>query len=193
MGSSDIPPQSAPWWLIPASTACLGTGVVGWILCYILMTKRALETHATPMPLLALGINLSWEVIYAFYVTEMPLELAGFIMWLLFDIPVVYVTLKNTKYSFSAAPLIARNAGLLLGIMFASGLAFNYLFAWWWLVEPNRGHGLKTGKIWFGHENRDTTELAWWSAGVAKMTLSVASLSMLLHRGHSGGQSYGIW
>ncbi|OAQ97685.1 hypothetical protein LLEC1_05818 [Akanthomyces lecanii] len=138
MGSSDIPPASAPPWLIPASTLCLSAGVGFWILCYVLMARRALQTRATPMPLLALGLNLSWEVVFAFYVTEMPIELAGFVLWLL-------------------------------------------------------GHGSKDGKPWFGREARDTTELAWWSAGVAQMVLSVSCVAMLLSRGHSGGQSYGIW
>lgn len=193
MGSSDIPPASAPQWLIPVSTLCLSSGVGFWILCYMLMTRRALQTHATPMPLLALGVNLAWEVVYAFYVTEMPIELAGFILWLLFDVPVLYVTVVNAKHSFAASPMVARHIRLLLGILFTAGLAANYAFARWWLAEPHRGHGSKEGKPWFGLEARDTTELAWWSAGVAQMILSVGCLSMLLSRGHSGGQSYGIW
>ncbi len=193
MGSLDVPPPSAPWWLMHASTACLGTGIFFWLICYVLMTQRALQTHATPMPLLALGLNLSWEVLYAFYLTEMPIELVGFALWLLFDIPVVYATLKTAKHSFATSPLVARNVGSLLGISFTFGLAANYLFAEWWLAEPHRGHGDKTGKFWYGVPNRDTSELAWWSAGVLQMILSAASLSMLLHRGHSGGQSYAIW
>lgn len=193
MGSSDIPPPSAPQWLVPVSTLCLSAGVGFWILCYVLMTRRALQTHATPMPLLALGLNLSWEVVFAFYVTEMPIELAGFILWLLFDMPVLYVTVTKARHSFASSPLVARNIGKILALVFAAGLAGNYLFAKWWLEVPHRGHGAKDGKTWFGLQARDTTELAWWSAGAAQMVLSVGCLAMLLQRGHSGGQSYGIW
>lgn len=158
------------------------------------MVRRSLATNATPLPLSALGVNLAWEVVFAVYVTDMPLELAGFVFWLLLDIPVLYATLKTARISFaSSAPLVAQHAGLLLAISFVFGLVANGLFAWWWLREPHRGYGMKWGKMWNGLEARDTTELAWWSAGVAQMMMSVGSLSMLLHRGHSGGQSYAIW
>ncbi|KHN96696.1 uncharacterized protein MAM_05252 [Metarhizium album ARSEF 1941] len=193
MGSSDVPPPAAPAWLIPASTTLLGAGVVCWLVCYALMARRSLRTRDTPIPLLALGINLSWEMVYAFYVTEEWLEFAGFIMWLALDLPVLYTTLKYGRRSNAASPLVARNVPLLLGLVFAFGLVTNTLFAWWWLREPHRGYGLKFGKTWKGLEARDTTELAWWSAGVAQMTMSVGALGMLLQRGHSGGQSYAIW
>lgn len=193
MGSSDIPPPTAPGWLIPASSALLSAGVVFWLICYVLMTKRSLSTRDTPIPLLALGINLSWEIVYAFYVTEEWLEFAGFVMWLALDMPVLYTTLRYGRRSNAASPLVARHVPLLLGLVFAFGLVTNSLFASWWLKEPHRGSGLKSGKIWKGLEARDTTELAWWSAGVAQMIMSVGALGMLLQRGHSGGQSYAIW
>lgn len=193
MGSSDVPPPSAPTWLVPASTYFLSAGVCFWLACYVLMVRRALQTHATPMPLFALGINIAWEVVFAFYVTEMPTELAGFILWLIFDMGVLYVTLTKARYSFATSPMVAHNISLVLATIFACGLGANFLFAQWWLEVPHRGHGNKDGKTWFGAEARDTTELAWWSAGAAQMVLSVGCLAMLLQRGHSGGQSYGIW
>ncbi|KAH6897343.1 hypothetical protein B0T10DRAFT_182840 [Thelonectria olida] len=193
MGSSDIAPDTAPVWLVPASTVCLGAGVAFWLAAYVLMVRRSLATKATPAPLLALALNLSWEVVYAFAVCEAPMETVGFIFWLLLDIPVLYATLKTAPRSFASTPLVARNVPLLLGIMFVFGLVGNGLFIWWWLKEPHRGYGIKWGKNWKGREARDTTELAWWSAGVAQMAFSVSALAMLLQRGHSGGQSYAIW
>ncbi|KAF4333675.1 hypothetical protein FBEOM_12507 [Fusarium beomiforme] len=193
MGSSDIPPPSAPPWLVPASTACLSIGITFWLLAYIFMVRRSLATHATPAPLLALGLNLAWEVVYAFWVCEAPIETFGFTLWLLLDIPVLYVTLKTGPRSFSSSPLVAKNVPLVLFVVFVAGLAGNGLFVWWWLKEPHRGYGIKWGKNWKGLEARDTTELAFWSAGVAQMIFSVSALAMLLQRGHSGGQSYAIW
>lgn len=193
MGSSDIPPPTAPAWLIPASTILLGVGVFFWLATYVLMVRRSLATGATPAPLLPLAVNLSWEVVYAFYVCEAPMETCGFIMWLLLDIPVLYATLKTAPRSFASSPLVARNVGLLLAVMFVFGLLGNASFVWWWLREPHRGYGLKWGKTWKGQEARDTTELAYWSAGVAQVAFSVGALAMLLQRGHSGGQSYAIW
>ncbi|EWY84672.1 hypothetical protein FOYG_12093 [Fusarium oxysporum NRRL 32931] len=193
MGSSDIPPPSAPPWLVPASTACLSLGITFWLIAYILMIRRSLATNATPAPLVALGLNLGWEVVYAFGVCEAPIETYGFMLWLLLDIVVLYATLKTAPRSFASSPLIANNVALLLFLVFVAGVVGNGLFVWWWLKEPHRGYGIKWGKNWKGLEARDTTELAYWSAGVAQMIFSVSALAMLLQRGHSGGQSYAIW
>lgn len=193
MGSSDVPPPGAPAWLVPASTVCLGVGVIFWLMAYVLMIRRSLATKATPAPLLALGLNLAWETVYALGVCEAWLEFIGFTCWLLLDIPVLYVTLKTAKNSFAQSPLVARNVPLLLFIVFVFGIVGNAVFVWWWLKEPHRGYGIKWGKTWKGLEARDTTELAFWSAGVAQTIFSVAALAMLLQRGHSGGQSYAIW
>ncbi|KAF4996623.1 hypothetical protein FDECE_12360 [Fusarium decemcellulare] len=193
MGSSDVAPPTAPAWLVPASTVCLAMGINFWLIAYVLMVRRSLATNATPAPLLALGLNLAWEVVYAFGVCEAPIETFGFTLWLLLDIPVLYATLKTAPRSFATSPLIARNVPLLLFIIFVAGMIGNGMFVWWWLKEPHRGYGIKWGKTWKGLEARDTTELAFWSAGVAQMIFSVAALAMLLQRGHSGGQSYAIW
>ncbi|KAF4980236.1 hypothetical protein FZEAL_3715 [Fusarium zealandicum] len=193
MGSTDIAPATAPAWLIPASTACISAGVAFWLLAYVLMVRRSLANHATPAPLVALGLNLAWEVVYAFGVCEAPIETFGFTMWLLLDIPVLYVTLKTAPRTFAASPLVARNVPLLLAVIFVLGLLGNGAFVWWWLKEPHRGYGIKWGKMWKGLEARDTTELSYWSAGVAQTIFSVSALAMLLQRGHSGGQSYAIW
>ena len=157
------------------------------------MVRRSLATNSTPIPLLALGINLAWEVIYGFYVAEAPLERLGFTAWLLFDIPVLYVTFKTTPNTFRSSPSMKKHASSILLVVFAWGLWANYAFAKWWLEEENRGVGDKVGKFWRGKDGYDTTELAWWSAGAAQMVMSVGSLAMVLQRGHSGGQSYGIW
>jgi hypothetical protein len=193
MGLTDIPPPGAPWWLVHASTVCLGIGVGGWLIAYVLMTYRSLATRDTPVPLIPLGINLAWEAVYGVYVAETTLERAGFLLWLLLDLPVLYVTLRAAPRSFAQQPLVARNFALLLGVVFVLSLAGNAHFAAWWLAEPHRGHGDKWGKSWKGLEARDTTELAWWSAGFSQAAFSVGALAMLLQRGHSGGQSYAIW
>ncbi|KAM3444744.1 hypothetical protein NHJ13734_001094 [Beauveria thailandica] len=193
MGPAFKPPASAPQWLIPVSTLCLGAGVCLWTVCYMLMARRARQTHATPIPVVALAMNLGWELVYGLYVADMPVEVAGFVLWLLFDLPVLYATITQAKHSFAAWPLVARNIRMLLGIITVGCAAAHLLFARWWLAEPHRGHGSKEGKPWFGLEARDTMELVWWSAGLSQLVLSVSCLAMLLSRGHSGGQSYGIW
>ena len=193
MGSTDVPPPTAPSWLIPASVLCLGLGVAFWLATYVLMARRSLATNDTPVPLIPLGLNLAWEIVWAVYVTDVPLELVGFGAWLLLDVPVLYATLRTAKRSFASQPLVARNVGAILGLVVVLGILSYGYFAWWWLSEPHRGYGIKWGKTWRGLEARDTTELSFWTAAVAQTAFSVGALSMLVQRGHSGGQSYAIW
>jgi len=184
---------------------------------------------------LALAINLSWEIINLFYVCEMPLEKIGLIMWLVLDIGLVYTTVRfgpkewgrscapsasqspappsvstsaksptttttTTPSSGQAitsnTPWVGRNIGLVLTLLTAAGCVVHWAFSVWWLAVPGRGYdpnGDKTGKWWGGHDRYDTSEMAFWSAGISQLVLSYCSLAMLQERGHSGGTSYGIW
>lgn len=193
MGFTDVPPPGTPAWLVPGHIVTLGAGVTFWLAAYVLMVQRSLRTGDTPVPILALGLNLAWEVVYALYVTETSLEFVGFGLWLVLDLPVLYATLKTAPRSFASQPLAARAVPWVLGFTFLLSVAANFLFVWWWLKDPHRGYGLKFGKTWHGMDARDTTELSWWSAGFAQAAFSVGALAMLVQRGHSGGQSYGIW
>ncbi|KAK1623336.1 integral membrane protein [Colletotrichum phormii] len=140
------------------------------------MSIRSHRTKSYGMPLFALALNLSWELIYAARVAEHPLERLGFLVWLLLDVPLVYTTLKNAKYEWRHAPLVAQNIGAILAVMVALGAAANYASKWW-----------------AGREGFDCTELAFWTAGLAQFAVGTGCLAMLLVRGHSGGTSYAIW
>lgn len=194
MGSSDMPPSHVPDWVIPLSTAALGVGVLCWDAAYILMTLRSLRTKSYSMPLLGLALNVSWEVVYALYVCEAPLETAGFTIWLLLDIGLIYTTIKFAPHEWNKTnPWVGRNMAAILGGMTAVGCVGHFAFVSWWLSRPGIGHGDKTGKWYFGQDKYDTTELAYWSAGVAQLVDSAGALAMLLVRGHSGGTSFVIW
>ncbi|KAF4780663.1 hypothetical protein HER10_EVM0000698 [Colletotrichum scovillei] len=193
MGLTDTPPPHVPSWVVPASGALLITGAIFWDMCYVLMSIRSHRTKSYGMPLFALALNLSWELIYAVRVAEHPFERLGFLVWLLLDVPLVYTTLKNAKHEWRHAPLVANNIGAFLAIMVALGCAGNYAVADWWLSAPGTGYGDKSGKWWAGREGFDCTELAFWTAGLAQFALGTGCLAMLLVRGHSGGASYAIW
>lgn len=193
MGLTDTPPGHVPRWVVPVSGVLLITGTLLWDMAYVLISIRSLRTKSYGVPLLALAINLSWELVYASYVSEHPLERLGFAVWLLLDIPLVYVTIKNARYEWAHAPLVAHNIGAILTLMVGVGYAGNYAVASWWLSAPGTGYGDKTGKWWAGAEGFDCTELAFWTAGLAQFAHVTGSLAMLLARGHSGGTSYVIW
>ena len=195
MGSNDIPPPHAPSWLIQAHMALLGAGVLLWDMTYILMTRRALATRSYGMPLVALAANVSWELVYVFYVCETPLETYGFLFWLLLDIGLVYTTVRfgTEDWKESRWSWVGRQIAWVLGLLTALGCAGHYAFAAWWFAEPGRGSGSKDGKWWGGQEGYDTTELAFWSAAANQVVISAGSLAMLVMRGHSGGTNYAIW
>lgn len=194
MGSSDVAPEHVPSWVVPLSTIALGIGVLCWDATYILMTRRCLQTQSYGMPLLGLALNIAWETVYGFYVAEALLETAGFVIWLVLDVGLVYTTIKYAPYEWEmSSPRVGRNITTILALMTAVGMAGNFAFASWWLSKPGIGHGDKRGKWYFGRDEYDTTELAFWTAGVSQAVASVGSLAMLVVRGHSGGVSYAIW
>lgn len=194
MGSSDVAPPHVPDWVVPLSTVALGVGVLFWDATYILMTLRSLRTKSYSMPLLGLALNVSWEIVYALYVCEAALETAGFTFWLILDVGLIYTTIRFAPYEWEATSgWVGRHVASILAVMTAVGCVGHFAFVSWWLSRPGIGHGDKAGKWYFGQDEYDTTELAYWSAGVAQMVDSVGSLAMLLVRGHSGGTSYAIW
>lgn len=195
MGSSDTPPPDCPPWLIPLHMTLLGLGVLLWDATYILMTRRALATQSYGMPLLALASNVSWELVYVFYVCEMPLETVGFLFWLILDVGLVYTTVRFGEADWRGGRMswVGRHIAGILAVLVLVGCAVHYRFAAWWLAAPHVGTGMKFGKWWGGEEGYDTTELAFWSAGVCQAALGASALAMLASRGHSGGASYAIW
>ncbi|KAI0156360.1 hypothetical protein GGR57DRAFT_79039 [Xylariaceae sp. FL1272] len=194
MGSSDTPPADAPEWLVFASTACLGVGILFWDMAYILMTRRALQTKSYSVPILGLAINVSWEIVYGLYVAEELLERVGFTVWLLLDLGVIYTTIRFAPHDWATtSKFVGQHMSWILGFMVLLGCWGHWAFIKWFLSEPNVGTGDKTGKWWRGREGYDTTEAAFWSAGVAQLVGSTTMLAMLVVRGHSGGTSYRIW
>ncbi|TLD18179.1 hypothetical protein PspLS_10482 [Pyricularia sp. CBS 133598] len=194
MGLKDTPPPHVPEWLLVASTGVLGIGAVCWYLTYILITIRAIKTKSYGMPLMATVLNWSWEVIYAFYAAEHPIEFLGLAAWFALDIGMVYTTVVYAPFDwkYSSRWVGQHMFAILLGLT-AVGVWGNYAFAEWFLAEEGRGFGDKTGKWFRGKEGFDTMEMAFWSALVPQAYISAASLAMLFSRGHSGGVSYAIW
>ncbi|KAI0535900.1 hypothetical protein GGR58DRAFT_477302 [Xylaria digitata] len=168
--------------------------VLLWNLAYVLMIRRSLKTCSYPMPIVGLAINVSWEIVYAIYVAETAFERLGFAVWLLLDLGIVYTTVRFAPYDWAqTSKFVGDNIVGILGLMILIGCWGHIAFVTWFLSEPNRGSGDKTGKWWRGEEGYDTTELAFWSAGVAQLVGSTSSLAMLFVRNHSGGTSYKIW
>ena len=195
MPLSDIPPPGAPSWLVPVAATILAGGFGLWIAAYVLQIRRSLADNATAVPLLALGLNLAWEAVFALYVADLPSEKLSYGLWLLVDVPLVYATVKTAQSTFRDQPLVARHAGKILALTVVAGTVVFWAFVVWWFERPEKGYveGSKVGKQWKGRQRTDQTELAYWTAMANQLANSVGSCAMVLQRGHSGGQSYAIW
>jgi hypothetical protein len=142
------------------------------------------------MPLFALALNFAWEVVYALYVAETPLERFVFAVWLFTDCGMVYGMVKYAKYEWSHAPTVARRIGEIFAILAVGATLGHWTFAKWWIENDV---GKREGKFYRGVIGPDTSELGFWSAALCQLVLSAASLRQLVVRQHSGGVSWAIW
>jgi hypothetical protein len=142
------------------------------------------------MPLFALALNFSWEVVYALVVAESPLEKLVFTLWLVIDCGMVFGMIKYAKYEWTQSPVVARHFGIIFVTMTMFTAFGHWSFAKWWI---DNDMGKREGKFYNGVLGPDTTELGFWSAALCQAYLSAASLCQIVIRQHSGGVSWSIW
>jgi hypothetical protein len=190
MGSNDIPPPHVPASYLAITNGFLQAGGALWTLCYILSALQSFKDRSYGTPLFVLAINFSWEIVYALYVAEAPLERAVFGIWMVLDVFLLIGVLKFGHYEWSHSPFVARNLKGVFIAMVGWCVLAEWTFAKWWIDNEI---GKKEGKFYGGVVAADSTELGFWSAAAAQTYLSVASLAQLLVRQHTGGVSWGIW
>lgn len=142
------------------------------------------------MPLFALAFNFAWEIVYAFWVAEAPLERVVFGIWCLLDCGMVWGIVKYGAYEWKHSPLVGRNLGKILVSMVVYCVVAHWAFSKWWI---DNDIGQREGKYYFGRVGPDTTELGFWTAAIAQAYLSAASLGQLVIRQHTGGVTWAIW
>lgn len=190
MGSNDIPPPHVPAHVVPVCNLLLQIGGSLWTVCYGLFVWESFKSQSYGMPLLAVSLNFAWEVVYALYVAESPLEKLIFTIWLVLDCGMVFGMMKFAKYEWKHAPLVGRNIVAIFTAMALVAIAGHWTFAEWWIQNDI---GKREGKYYRGVIGPDTTELGFWSAVFCQLYLSAASLCQLVVRQHSGGVSWSIW
>ncbi|RDW85832.1 hypothetical protein BP5796_04157 [Coleophoma crateriformis] len=191
MGSSDIPPPHVSSHVVPVCNALLQLGGGLWTICYILLTRESIKSQSYGMPMFALAFNFAWELVYALTVAEATLEKICFGIWLAIDCGLVYGLLKYGHNEWNHAPAVKNHLGSIFIVLLGGCVVGHWAFAKWWL---DNGLGARQGKFYVGKDmGPDTTELGFWSAAVAQLILSAASLSQLLIRGHTGGVTWSVW
>ncbi|KAF2123186.1 tyrosyl-DNA phosphodiesterase-domain-containing protein [Lophiotrema nucula] len=145
------------------------------------------------MSLFALTFNFGWEIVIEIYVADALPEQIVYGTWMALDLGLVYTMLKHGEGEWKHAPAVGRNLGKIFTVCLLWCCWMVWAFCDWWLDESNPVNS-KPGKVYKGIEGQsDTTEMAYWSALVIQVVLSVMLLAQLIVRGHSGGASYSIW
>ncbi|KAF2686821.1 phospholipase D/nuclease [Lentithecium fluviatile CBS 122367] len=189
MGLNETPPH-VPSTYTPIGIALLGIGGILYTITYYLMTRQAQRDRTYAMPLLPLAFNFAWEATFLFYVSEEVHEKVIFTLWILIDIGLVHDVIRYGANEWTHAPVIAKNLGKILAVMVAWwGWALFAVCRWWITNDVGR----KVGIVYQGVEGPDVVELGFWTALVAQVVLSFASLAQILVRRNTGGTSYTIW
>lgn len=93
--------------LMPNNAITIGLTILSgvmWTFAYILIIYKGFRDKTSGMPLLVLGLNLSWEFLYAFvFHMQLPVQRVVNIFWFLFDCVIVYLKFKYGKDEFHSS------------------------------------------------------------------------------------------
>jgi hypothetical protein len=186
----EVPPSNIADYYVAVLKPTFVIGGWLWILSYILLARENMRSKSYGMPLFALANNLAWELLYSFYFTDVWFKRLVFIIWVFIEVPIVYGTIRNSRYEWAGTPVVRRHfKKIFFGLTAWCALGHWAFIHWWfnWNVAP------KKGKFYLGKEGPDPTELKWWSGEFCQMTLSALSLVQLVTRQHTEGVTWTMW
>jgi len=108
----------------------IGSGVC-WTLVYLLIIRLGFREKTYGMPIPALCANVSWEFIFSFMYRHDPPQNYVNIVWFLFDLVIVFQTLRFGRVVFARQELFYPAFALALLTSFSGILAISYEFADW--------------------------------------------------------------
>jgi len=111
---------------IPWVSAVIGIGGVLWIAVYVLIIARGFKDRACGMPLLALAVNFSWEVMWGFVLPDKPPMDTVNQVWAVIDVLIVVQYLRWGRRDF---PPFAPASWFVptVALTFVFGFLFVYL------------------------------------------------------------------
>lgn len=142
-----------------------------WTIAYALILRKGARDHLHGMPLVALGANLSWEIIFLTVTLAhgvRDVRLAMLLPWTLLDLAIVAQCFRYGRSDFRH-PLVVRHFGLVLGAILLFSMAVLLAFV---------------------TELRDA--IGWYAAFGQNLMMSALFVAMILRRDSARGQSVGI-
>ncbi|KAI1418996.1 hypothetical protein F5Y12DRAFT_789434 [Xylaria sp. FL1777] len=162
------PPLSYLW----VQDGCIISGGALWTIAYVLYILQARTNKSYGMPLVALCMNIGWELAYGIFYPLSYLEAVTFLLWVFIDFGIVHATVKFGVDQWKHAPLVGKNLAGFLGIGCVVSLVahceFIRLFA-------------------------SPTEAAFWSGFACQNLLGVLSVCQIISRNNTSGHSRTIW
>lgn len=142
---------------------------IAWTLTYIVIIYRGFKDKTTGMPLIALGLNFSWEFLYSFiFPANDKVQLFINIVWFLFDVVIV---VQKFLYGHDEYELNLKGLGKKLFYpSLVVSLIVCFLAVYFAAIEWKDYKGL-------------------YSAFIMNILMSVAFISMLTKREDIKGQS----
>jgi len=148
-------------------TEIMMIGGLFWSATYILIIRRGFKDKTFGMPMAALCANISWEIIFAFFIPHNAPQIYVNYIWFSLDVIIVIQFLKYGKKEFPNIPRWQFFAVFALGISMSIPmiLAINYEFE---------------------------DEIGAYAAFGQNLVMSILFVTMLINRAGIGGQSFYI-
>jgi len=142
-------------------------GGLFWSATYILIIRRGFKDKTFGMPMAAVCANISWEIIFAFFIPHDAPQIYVNYIWFSLDVVIVIQFLKYGKKEFPNIPKWQFFAVFTLGIAIAIPM----------ILEIN-------------YEFEDETGA--YAAFGQNLVMSILFVTMLINRKGIGGQSFYI-
>lgn len=160
--------------VMPISNALSAVCGILWATSYVLLTIRAFNDKSYGMPIFALCLNMTWELIYSFIYPPDSFNAVFFALEAVVDVVLFVATARYGKHEWKHSPLIANH---LPSICITSAL----LCAWMQLALASELIPVIGRQVVF------------FTSWPLQIVLGVGSIAQIMTRNSTRGHSIHIW
>lgn len=171
IASALVPPNNH---VMPVTNALSAGCGLFWAASYILLTKKAFSDRSYGMPIYALCLNITWELIYALIYPPDAFNATFFLLEAVVDVFLFAATIRFGQEEWKHSPLVARNLSWVILVM--TGLGFWLQLALASELIPAVGR-----------------QVVFYSSWPLQIVIGVGSIEQIVSRGSTRGHSWSIW